>query len=57
MLAAVTYLLLEIASFFLIYQHQIEIEAHGELLIDIPHGGCQLVAGEKQADGDGFPCV
>lgn len=38
------HLLFEVASFLLVYQHQVEIIAHRELLVDVPHGGGELVA-------------
>ena len=50
------YLLLEVASVLFINQHQVEVIAHRELFVDLPHRRRQIVAAEEQADGDGFSC-
>lgn len=39
-----TYLLFKIASLFLIDENQVKVVPHGELLINVPHGGCHLIA-------------
>ena len=48
------YLLFEVAALLLVDQNQVEVVAHGELLIHVPHGGRHLVAGQEQPDGDGL---
>ena len=50
------YLLFEVAPLLLVHQHQVEIVAHRELLVDVTHRGRQLVPTQKQADWDRFPC-
>lgn len=50
------HLLLEIASLLVVDQHQVEVVAHRELLVDIPHGGGELVARQEEPDGDGLTC-
>lgn len=50
------HLLFEVAPFLLVYQHQVEIVAHGELLVDVPHGGGELVARQEEPDRDGLSC-
>lgn len=49
-----THLLFEIASVLLVYENQVEVISHWELLVDVSHAGRQLIARQKQADGDGF---
>lgn len=51
-----SHLLFEVAPFLLVYQHQVEVIAHRELLIDIPHGGSELVACQEEPDRDGLSC-
>lgn len=51
-----THLLLEVAPFLLIYQHQVEVIAHRELLIYVTHGGCELIPCQEEPDGDGLTC-
>lgn len=51
-----THLLFEVAPFLLIDQHQVEVISHGELLVDVPHGGGELIAGQEEPDRDGLPC-
>lgn len=41
------YLLFEITSLFLIDQHQVQIVAHRELLVDVSHGGSQIIASQE----------
>ena len=50
------HLLLEVAALLVVDEHQVEVVAHGELLVDVPHGGCELVARQEEADGDGLSC-
>lgn len=50
------HLLLEVAPLLLVNQHQVEVVAHRELLVDVPHGGRELVARQEEADGDGLSC-
>lgn len=50
------HLLFEVAPFLLIYQHQVEIITHRELLVDVPHGGGELVARQEEPDWDGLSC-
>lgn len=51
-----THLLLEVAPFLLIYQHQVEVIAHRELLIYVPHGRSELIPCQEESDGDGLTC-
>lgn len=53
--SSVSHLLFKVASLFLIDQHQIEVITHRELLIDVPHRWSQLVASQKESDGNGLP--
>lgn len=39
-----TYLLFKIASLLLIDENQVEVVPHGELLVNVPHGGRHLIA-------------
>lgn len=41
------YLLFEVASLLLVNQHQVQVVAHRELLVDISHGGSQIVTSQK----------
>lgn len=41
------YLLLKVSSVLFINQNQIEEVAYRELLIDIPHGWCQIISCDK----------
>lgn len=50
------HLLFEVASLFLIDQHQVEVITHRELLVDVPHGWSQLIASQEKPDGNGLPC-
>lgn len=50
------HLLFEVAPFLLVYQHQVEIVAHRELLVDVPHGGGELVARQEEPDRDRLSC-
>ncbi len=49
-----TDLLLEVSSLLLINQDQVEIVAHRELLVDVPHCRRQLVTTEEQPNWDGL---
>lgn len=42
------YLLLKVSSVLLIHQHQVKKVAYGELLVDVPHGGCQIIPCRRQ---------
>lgn len=50
------HLLFEVAPFLLVDQHQVEVIAHRELLVDVPHGGGELVARQEEPDWDGLSC-
>lgn len=50
----VLHLLFEVSPVLLIHQHQVKEVPHRELLVDVPHGGCQVVASQKQTDGNGL---
>lgn len=54
--SSASHLLFKVAPLFLIDQHQVEVITHGELLIDVPHRWSQLVASQKEPDGNGLPC-
>lgn len=45
-------LLFEVSSLFFIYKNQVQVVTHWELLVDVPHGGGQLISGKKQTDGN-----
>lgn len=47
----VCYLLFKVSSVLFIYQHQIKEVAYRELLVDIPHGGCQVISCKETEDG------
>ena len=49
------YLLLEVPSLFLVDQHQVEVVAHTEFLVDVLHGWSEVIASQEQPDGNGFP--
>ena len=51
----VCHLLLEVPPLLLVHQDQVEVVADTELLVDIPHGGREVVAGQEETDGDGLP--
>lgn len=51
-----THLLFEVAPLLLVYQHQVEVIAHRELLIYVSHGGCELIPCQEEPDGDGLTC-
>lgn len=40
-------LLFEVASLLLIYQHQVQVISHRELLVNVSHGGSQVIAGQE----------
>lgn len=40
-------LLFEVASLLLIDQHQVQVIAHREFLVDVSHGGSQIIASQK----------
>lgn len=46
-LLSLAYLLFEVASLLLVDQHQVQVVAHGELLVDVSHGGSQIVTSQK----------
>ena len=48
------HLLLEVAPLLLVDEHQVEVVAHRELLVDVPHGRRELVTAQKQPDRDGL---
>lgn len=48
------HLLFEIAPFLLIYQHQVKVIAHRELLVDVTHGWGELIPSQEEPDWDGF---
>lgn len=50
------HLLLEVAPLLLVYQHQVEVIAHRELLVDVPHGGRELIPCQEEPDRDGLSC-
>lgn len=45
-------LLFKVSSVLFIHQHQVKEVAHRELLVDIPHGGCQVISCQEQSDGN-----
>lgn len=45
---SIYYLLFKVSSVLLIHQHQVKEVAHGELLVDVPHGGCQIIPCRRQ---------
>lgn len=46
-LLSAAHLLFEVASLLLVDQHQVQVVAHGELLVDVSHGGSQIVTSQK----------
>lgn len=44
------YLLFKVSSVLFIHQHQIKEVAYRELLVDIPHGGCQVISCKWRCD-------
>lgn len=51
----VCYLLFKVSSVLFVHQHQIKEVAYRELLVDIPHGGCQVISCEET--GDVISCI
>lgn len=49
-----SHLLFEVAPFLFINQHQVQVIAHRKLLVDVSHRGGQVVASQKQPDGNGL---
>lgn len=41
------HLLFEVAPLLLVDQHQVQVVAHGELLVDVSHGGSQIITGQE----------
>lgn len=52
--AVFSHLLLEVAPLLFVDQHQVQVVAHRELLVDVSHRGGQVVAGQEQPDGNGL---
>ena len=50
------HLLLEVTPLLLVNEHQVEVVAHRELLVDVPPGRRQLVTAQKQPYRDGLAC-
>lgn len=44
------YLLFKVSSVLFIHQHQVKEVAYRELLVDIPHGGCQVISCKETED-------
>lgn len=42
-----SYLLFEVTSLLLVNQNQVQVVAHRELLVDVPHGGGQIISRQK----------
>lgn len=38
------HLLFEVSSILFINQHQVQEVTHRKFLVDVPHGGCQVIA-------------
>ena len=51
----VAHLLFKVSSLFFINQDQVEVVPHTELFIDVLHGRREVIAGQKQANGNGLP--
>lgn len=52
--APFAHLLFEVAPLLFVDQHQVQVVAHRELLVDVPHRGGQVVASQEQPDGYGL---
>ena len=48
-------LLLEVTSLFFVNEDKVQVIADAEFLVDVSHGGREVIAGQEQAYGDGFP--
>lgn len=48
------FLLLKVASVFLVDEDEVEVVARAELFVDVAEGGRELKAAEEEADGDGL---
>lgn len=48
--AHVRYLLFKVSSVLFVHQHQIKEIAYRELLVDIPHGGRQVISCKETED-------
>ena len=46
------YLLLEVSPLLLVYQHQVKVVSHRELLVDVSHSRGQFIPAQKQTDRD-----
>ena len=49
------HLLFEVPPVLLVYQNQVDIVTNRELLVDVSHGGRQLIPTQEQANGNGLP--
>lgn len=47
-------LLLEVSPLLLVDEHEVQVVLDAELLVDVAHGGREVVAGQEHADGDGL---
>ncbi len=45
----------EVSPLLLIHQHEVEVVANTELVVNVPHRGCEVIAYQEQTDGDGLP--
>lgn len=52
----VAHLLFEVPPLLLVHQNQVDIVTNRELLVDVPHGGRQVIPTQEQANGNGLPC-
>lgn len=44
---SLAYLLFEVASLLLIDQHEVQVISHRELLVNVSHGGSQIIASQE----------
>ena len=52
----VVHLLFEVPPLLLVHQNQVDIVTNRELLVDVPHGGRQVIPTQEQANGNGLTC-
>merc|ERR1712106_156531 len=49
------FLLLEVPPLLLVYQNQVQVVPDRKLLVDVPHGGGEVVSSKEDPDGNTLP--
>jgi len=48
--------LFKVPPLLFVNQYQVEVVADTELLVDVTHGGREVIASQEQANGNGLAC-